>query len=350
LMLEEEFMTKSRANPIKKSSANRLVLIDGHAILHRAYHALPPLTIRSGELVNAVYGFTTMLLKVISDLKPKYLAVAFDTEKPTFRQAEYIGYQAQRPKMEEELKGQIEKVYEVLAAMGIPIFEKEGFEADDVIGTLARQACRTEKRGKKKTRKNAEKIEVVIVTGDRDMMQLIGPRVRVYAPIKGLSEAQFFDEEKVQREIGVRPGQIVDFKGLTGDPSDNYPGVPGIGPKTARELLEKFKTLEKIYKSLDEAGRFFNPSVVGKLAQGKESAQLSKKLATIICDVPIKLDLKKCEFEFSEEEREKAIKKFKELGFKSLVERLATPASAKASAGRQKTQKKRQGEGQLKLV
>jgi len=330
---------------------SRLVLIDGHAILHRAYHAFPKsLTTRNGELVNAVYGFTRILLSVLNELGPKYVAVAFDLPIPTFRHKAYVGYQVQRPAMDAELKDQIDRVKEVVAALNMPIFSVPGFEADDVIGTLARQACRTEKRGKKKTRKNAEKIEVVIVTGDRDMMQLIGPRVRVYAPIKGLSEAQFFDEEKVQREIGVRPGQIVDFKGLTGDPSDNYPGVPGIGPKTARELLEKFKTLEKIYKSLDEAGRFFNPSVVGKLAQGKESAQLSKKLATIICDVPIKLDLKKCEFEFSEEEREKAIKKFKELGFKSLVERLATPASAKASAGRQKTQKKRQGEGQLKLV
>lgn len=321
---------------VKLGVMKRLVLIDGHAILHRAYHALPPLTSRSGELVNAVYGFTTMLLKVISDLNPKYLAVAFDTEKPTFRQAEYIGYQAQRPKMEEELKGQIERVYEMLTAMGIPIFEKEGFEADDVIGTLARQA-------KKDT-------EVVIVTGDRDMMQLVGPKIRVYAPIKGLSEAQFFDEEKVKKEIGVRPGQITDFKGLTGDPSDNYPGVPGIGPKTARELLEKFKTLEKIYKNLSEVGRFFNPSVVAKLAQGKESAQLSKRLATIVTDVPLKLDLEKCKFEFTDKEREQTIKKLEELRFKSLVERIkksVTPASAKALAGKQKAQK---GGGQLKLV
>ncbi len=311
----------------------RFVLIDGHAILHRAYHALPPLTIRSGELVNAVYGFTTMLLKVISDLKPKYLAVAFDNPKPTFRQMEYVGYQAQRPEMEEELKGQIERVYEMLTAMGIPIFEKEGFEADDVIGTLAEKAIGDKRYAIK---------EVIIVTGDRDMMQLVGPKIRVYAPIKGLSEAQFFDEEKVEREIGVRPGQIVDFKGLTGDPSDNYPGVPGIGPKTARELLEKFKTLEKIYKSLDEAGRFFNPSVVAKLAQGKESAQLSKRLATIVTDVPLKLDLKKCEFEFSDKEREKTIKKLEELRFKSLVERLKKPAT-------QKIQRKTR-EGQLKLV
>lgn len=324
----------SSANHVLKSGAHQvLVLIDGHAILHRAYHALPPLTSRSGELLNAVYGFCTMLFKVISDLRPKYLVVAFDVPKPTFRHMEYVGYQAQRPEMDAELSGQIGRVYEVLRAMGIPIFEKEGFEADDVIGTLVEKAIRDKRYAIR---------EVVIVTGDRDMMQLVGPRVRVYAPIKGLSEAQFFDEKKVEEKIGVKPGQIKDFKGLTGDPSDNYPGVPGIGPKTAVLLLKRFGTLEKLYKNLEETGRYFNPSVIAKLSQGEELARISKKLATIVTDVPLKVDLEKCKFEFTDEEKQQTIKKLEELRFKSLVERLKKPAT-------QKTQKKTKG-GQLKLV
>ncbi len=163
-----------------------LVLIDGNAILHRAFHALPPLTNRAGELVNAVYGFSTMLLKVINDLKPDFLAVAFDTPEPTFRKMEYLGYQAKRPAMDEGLVGQIEKVREVVKAFGIPIFQAPGFEADDVIGTLARQACQ-----KSKIKNQKSKIdEVIIVTGDRDMIQLVGPKVKVYAPGRRMSGAE----------------------------------------------------------------------------------------------------------------------------------------------------------------
>jgi DNA polymerase-1 len=290
----------------------RFVLIDGNAILHRAYHALPTLTSRSGELVNAVYGFTTMLFKVISDLKPKYLAVAFDTEKPTFRHQEYIGYQAQRPKMAEELAGQIEKVHQVLVSMGIPIFQREGFEADDVIGTLANQVIKKKK-----------KIEVLIVSGDRDITQLIKGKIKVYVPLKGLSEAKIFDEKEVKEKIGVFPWQIPDFKGLVGDPSDNYPGVPGIGPKTAVELLKRFKTLEEIYQNLDKVGKFFPKGVVEKLIQGRELAELSKKLATIVLDVPLKIDLERCRFFFGEKEKERVIQKFREFGFKSLISRIS---------------------------
>jgi DNA polymerase-1 len=300
-------------------STKRLVLIDGHAILHRAYHALPPLTTSAGELVNAVYGFTTMLLKVIDDLKPSYLIVAFDTPKPTFRHTEFVGYQAQRPKMEAELAGQLENVRRILRAMGIPIFAVEGFEADDVIGTLAEQAVsRAERRGRGKTRKDAEKIEVVVVTGDRDMFQLIGPKVKIYAPVRGMSEAQIFDAKRVKKKMGIEPQQIVDYKGLVGDPSDNYPGVPGVGPKTAAELLEKYRTIDGIYKNLNNLPE----SQARKLTEGAEMAMLSQKLAKIVTDAPVKLDLKKAQFVLTDEEREKAIKEFKILGFKSLIDRL----------------------------
>ena len=316
------------------ASKKRLVLIDGHAILHRAYHAIPPLTTSSGEIVNAVYGFTTMLLKVINDLKPKYLIVAFDTPKPTFRHTEFVGYQAQRPKMDTELASQLENVRRILRAMGIPIFSVEGFEADDVIGTLAKQAS---KRG----------VEAMIVTGDRDMFQLIGPRVKIYAPVRGMSEAQVFDSKRVKKSMGIEPQQIIDYKGLVGDPSDNYPGVPGVGPKTASQLLEKYKNIDRIYKNLDKLPE----TQARKLTEGAEMAELSRKLAKIVTDAPVKLDLKKAQFVLTDREKEEAIKEFKVLGFKSLVERLATrkPATQRAQKSKRSKAKTSKEDSQQKL-
>lgn len=290
----------------------RLVLIDGHAILHRAYHALPPLTTSAGELVNAVYGFTTMLLRVIDELKPNYLIVAFDTPKPTFRHAEYVGYQAQRPKMEDELAGQIEKVQRIVRALGIPIFAVEGYEADDVIGTLAKRAAK-------------KKIEVVIATGDRDMFQLIGPEIKIYAPVKGMSEARIFDYQAMEEKMGIKPEQMVDYKSLVGDPSDNYPGVPGIGPKTAAQLLHQYQTLDNLYKHLDKLSEV----QAQKLAEGKESAELSRRLARIVVDVPIELDLEKAQFVLTDEEKARAIEEFKALGFRSLVARMGGEKKSK---------------------
>ena len=261
-----------------------------------------------------------MLLKVINDLKPKYLIVAFDTPKPTFRHTEFVGYQAQRPKMDTELASQLENIRRILRAMGIPIFAVEGFEADDVIGTLAFQAVScAERHGKGKTRKDTEKIEVVIVTGDRDMFQLIGPRVKIYAPVRGMSETQIFDSKRVKKTMGIEPQQIIDYKGLVGDPSDNYPGVPGIGPKTASQLLSQYKNIDRIYKNLDKLPE----TQARKLTEGAEMAELSRKLAKIVTDAPVKLDLKKAQFVLTDEEREKAIEEFKILGFRSLVERLS---------------------------
>ncbi|HUW24887.1 MAG TPA: 5'-3' exonuclease H3TH domain-containing protein [Patescibacteria group bacterium] len=286
-----------------------LVLIDGNAILHRAYHALPPLTTRSGELVNAVYGFATMLLKILQEMKPKYIAVAFDTAKPNFRHQEYVGYQAHRPRTDAELVGQIEKVYELVRAFNIPIFAVEGFEADDVIGTLAVQAP----PGKVN--------EVVIVTGDRDLMQLVTEKIKLFMPTRGLSEGQLVGEKEVKEKMGVSPGKIVDYKGLVGDQSDNYPGVPGIGPKTAVGLLEKFGRMENIYRSLDKVE---SKTVLAKLTEGAESAALSKKLATILKNVPVTLDLEKCLAK--DYDKGKVVEFFKELGFRSLVNRLSGSA------------------------
>lgn len=289
----------------KKQGKNLLVLVDGHAILHRAYHALPPLTNRSGELVNAVYGFCSILLKVVDDLKPQYLAIAFDTAKPTFRQMEYVGYQAQRPKTEVEFASQIEKVHRLVKALGVSIYEAPGFEADDVLGTLAKKASQ-------------KKLAVIIVSGDRDLFQLVNRQVRLYMPLRGLSEAKIFDSEGVEEKMGVKPEQIVDYKALVGDPSDNYPGVPGIGPKGAINLIERFGSLEKIYQSL---GEIDNRILVDKLKSGKESALLSQRLATVVINVPLKFDLTKSRL--PNFDRPEAIEVLKEFGFKSLIARIS---------------------------
>lgn len=340
----------------------KFILIDGNAILHRAYHALPPLTDRSGNLINAAYGFSTMLLRVIDDLKPEYLAVAFDRPEPTFRQMEYLGYQSHRPEMAEDLSGQIEKVHEIVEAFGIPIYSLSGFEADDVIGTLAKQASEDTKRLRDKDTKRRESkktkapniplsqypnIEVIIVTGDRDIMQLVNENIRVYAPVRGMSETEMFDPKKVEEKMGVKPSQIVDYKGLVGDQSDNYPGVSGIGPKTAADLLNKYQTLENIYKHLQE----FPETLRDKLTKGQEMGFLSQKLARIVIDAPVQFDLEKCKFDFTEEEKKNVAEKFQELGFKSLAGRLIgeNPTSPRAKSGFAGRGKKTSNENQEEL-
>lgn len=316
------------ANP-SSFRANRLVLIDGHALLHRAYHAIPPLTTKKGELVNAVFGFTNMLLKVIADLKPSHLIVCFDRPVPTFRHKEFPQYQAQRPAMPQELKKQTEQVREVVKVFGIPIYEQDGYEADDVIGSLARQATKDMKKdvkilGYKDTKEKSPKtsmsqdsnIEVIIVTGDRDIFQLITSKVRVYAPKRGLSDPEVFDQKKFEENYGFKPQQLVDFKALAGDSSDNYPGVAGIGPKTATELIQKYGSLDKIYRRIGE----LPPRIAEKLKKDKKWARLSFKLAKIETETPVSLDLKKCKF--GDYEPEEVDKLFEKLEFKSLVKRL----------------------------
>lgn len=247
-----------------------LLLIDGHAILHRAFHALPPLTNSAGQQTNAVYGFTTMLLNLIQTLKPTHLAVAFDLPTPTFRMQIWTQYQEKRPEMQSDLADQIPLVHELLDALGIPYFEVPGYEADDVIGTLSKNDG-----------------DVAIVTGDRDMFQLINDHVKVVVPIKGLSQTKTYSSELVEEEFGVKPSQWVDVKALKGDSSDNYPGVAGIGPKTAQDLIAKYETLENLYKHIDELPL----KVKLKLANGVEMAGLSQKLAKIATDVPLKFNL-----------------------------------------------------------
>jgi len=241
-----------------------------------------------------------MLLRVIADLKPTHIAVCFDEKEPTFRHKEFAPYQAQRPAMADELSGQFEKARRVIEAFGIPIYSKSGFEADDVIGTLAGEA----------------KEDVVVVTGDKDILQLVGGRVKVYLPIAGLSSAKLMGEDEVKEKLGVFPKQVADYKALVGDPSDNYPGVAGIGPKTTTSLLEKYKDLDGIYAHLEE----ISPSVRDKLIKGKDEAKLSLRLATIVKDVPVKLDIEACGK--WDVDSQGVLNLFSKFGFKTLTERV----------------------------
>jgi len=278
----------------------KLVIIDGNAILHRAFHALPPLTTKRGEPINAVYGLISMLLRVIADLKPTNLIVCFDRPEPTFRHKAFASYQAQRPKTATELTSQFEKAKRVITAFGIPIYEKAGFEADDVIGTIAGKADG----------------DVIIVTGDRDQLQLVNEKVKVYMPVGGLANAKLMGEEEVKAKMGVPPKLIDDYKALVGDPSDNYPGVTGIGPKTALKLLNEFGSLDNIYDSLDKI-----PKVVSqKLKVGTKQARLSKKLATIVRDVPLEINLE--DSGKWDLDSQAALLLFNEYGFKTLTERI----------------------------
>lgn len=275
--------------------------------MHRAYHALPLLTTKSGEPINAVYGFVSMLLGLINDLKPTHLAVCFDRPEKTFRREKYVYYQAQRPEMDEFLTSQIAKIHDVLDSFGVPVYEKAGYEADDVIGTLSKQAV---------VNKKSKIDEVVIITGDRDIFQLINKKVKVYVPVRGLKDGKLYSVDEVRHEFGFEPIQIIDYKALVGDTSDNYPGVPGIGPKTAINLISKYKTKDNIYKHLDE----IDGKTKEKLEKGKDMADMSHDLATIHVDVPTPVDfLKMKKWDLGSEE---AIKLFISYGFKTLTGRI----------------------------
>ncbi len=287
-----------------------LVIIDAHALIHRAYHALPAsLTSPRGEPLNAVYGFTSVLIKVLKELSPTHVVAAFDVARPTFRHKEFAEYKATRKEADTELRAQIPVVKNVLESFGIPVLEKEGFEADDVIGTVVEQV------------KGTKDLRVVVVTGDLDTLQLVdGDRVQVYTLRRGVTDTSLYNEKAVRERFGdLSPTQLTDYKGLKGDPSDNIPGVPGVGEKTAIALLSEHETVENLYAHLDES-----PVVAGKLKEKLEThrdqAFFSKQLATIRKDVPISFSLEEAGFVFAV--RQETQKLFAALGFKSLLRRL----------------------------
>ena len=293
----------------------KLVLIDSNALVHRAFHALPPtLTSPKGVLTNAVYGFTSVLIKMIKDLKPDYIAATYDLAGPTFRHEEFAEYKAHREKAPDELYAQIPLTKEVLKAFGIPIYEKQGFEADDVIGALAEMVKKNPPAGG---------IQVIIVTGDLDTLQLVdGEKVVVFTLRKGLTDTMVYDEKEVRNRYGLNPNQVIDYKGLKGDPSDNIRGVRGIGDKTASALIQKYGSIEGLYKKIEKAGskEKLSPKLIEKLIENKDLALFSKKLSTIIRDIPIDFSLEKSDWRnnLNQNELERTLK---ELGFYSLIKR-----------------------------
>lgn len=312
-----------------------LLIIDSNSIIHRAFHALPPLSTDKGELVNAVYGFLLVFLKAIKDFRPDFIAAAFDFPALTFRHREYKEYKAKRPKTPEDLSEQIPKVKEILKAFKVPIFEKQGFEADDIIGTIAKKAGLSSGR-----------IGTIILSGDSDVFQLVDSRTKIYFLRKGVKDIVLYDEKLTEEKFqGLIAEQILDFKALRGDPSDNIPGVKGIGGKTALELLRQFGTLENIYKELEresEKAEKLRPKLKETLRQYKEQAFLSRRLAAIKIDVEIDFDFN--EHRWLEYDEKEVLEILKKWGFNSLVSRLSKNSQSgqkeKADSGKKTIQEK----------
>jgi DNA polymerase-1 len=289
-----------------------LTLIDGHALVFRAFYAFAPLTSPDGRLVNAVYGFNRMLLRSIKELHPEYIAVTFDMEKPTFRHTSFTGYKAQRHETPTELLDQLSLIKETVQALNIPIFGVEGFEADDVIGTIATQQA-------------SDELHVVIVTGDRDAFQLVkNGQISVFMPAKNAEGSHEFWEKDVEESLGLPPSLVIDYKSLAGDASDNIPGVRGVGPKTAVALLKAFGSLDALYKGIAapdtltaEQKALLKLSLLQKLVQDHENAFMSQKLATIDQHVPLHFELEKCRV--TGYDKQLTLAMYNELNFKSLI-------------------------------
>ena len=300
-----------------KSDDPILLLVDSYALLHRAYHAIPPLTSPKGEPTNAIYGFFRILFKVVHQFSPTYLVPAFDLPGPTFRHEKYSDYKAKRVKQEPDFYVQIDKVKDILQKAGIKYFEKAGFEADDIIGTVSHLAIQENK-----------KLKVIIITGDLDTLQLVNERVFVYTFHQGIKNEILYDPSKVQERFGLTPSQLIDYKSLRGDQSDNILGVRGIGEKGALKLLTHYQSLEKICEAIDskEIEQTFttvkDKNLVNKLREQREQAYFSKCLVTIDNEVP--LDFSLAEVIFKDFNYEALQPLFKNLGFSSLIVKAQT--------------------------
>jgi DNA polymerase I len=294
-----------------KKEMKRLVLLDAHAIIHRAYHALPDFTSPSGEPTGALYGLASMLLRIIDDLEPDYLAACYDLPKPTVRHEAYAAYKGTRAKTDDALVAQLENSRRLFETFGVPIYDREGFEADDILGTIAHEL------------KSRPDIQVIIASGDMDTLQLVdGMRVEVYTLKKGINDTILYNEKAVLERFGFPPSLIPDWKGLRGDPSDNIKGVPGIGEKTATDLITNFGGIDAIYKTLKKGDKAFldkgiKPRMLALLKEHEEDARFSHMLATIRTDATIAFDLERTAFR--DGTRLPAILElFDELGFRSL--------------------------------
>src|SRR6266581_2157551 len=296
--------TESRAKITSPNTTKKkLVLIDGHAMIHRAFHAVPEgLTNTKGEPVNATFGFTSMLMKALLEEKPEYIAMTFDRPSPTFRHEQFAAYKAQRPALPDTMRPQFKRIREMVQAFGIPIYEKDGFEADDVLGTLSVQATE-------------HGVDTIIYTGDMDTLQLVNEHVMVKVAKRGITEITEYTEAAVEARYGFPPEKLPDFKGLVGDKSDNIPGVPGIGEKTASKLISDYGDLEGVYAHLDE----LKLKEQKLLREAKEQAIKSKHLATIVLDVPVQLNLEASRVENMTPD--KVVTIFRELEFRTLIDK-----------------------------
>ena len=299
---------------IKKETKKRLILLDSHAIIHRAYHALPEFMNSKGEPTGAIYGLATMLFKIITDLKPDYIIACFDLPKKTFRHEAYDNYKAGRAKADEALIAQLISSRNFFKALSVPMYECEGFEADDLLGTIAEQL-----QNKK------EKIDIIIASGDMDTLQLVeDDHIQVYTLKKGINDTILYNEEKVRERFGFSPKNLPDYKGLRGDPSDNIIGIKGIGEKTATILISKYGTVENIYKAINKKEDLktlgITDRVLTLLKEGEEEALFSKTLATIRLDAPIKFELPKNYWKDTVDKNSVA-EFFREMEFKSLQNR-----------------------------
>ena len=298
-----------------KTTESTLVLLDAHAILHRAYHALPDFSSPTGEPTGALYGVTTMLLKIIEDFKPQYMVACFDLPEPTYRHEAYEAYKSGRKKTDESLIQQIIRSRDIFHAFGIPIIEKAGFEADDILGTIAHLTT------------DEKNLKVIIASGDMDTLQCVDKkRVQVFTLKKGIKDTIIYDEQTVKERYGFGPKLVPDYKGLRGDPSDNIPGIAGIGEKTATTLITTFGSLEKMYKKLEKGDEAFlevgiKPRIINLLKEGKEDAEFSKMLATIRTDALDSFDVKDTEWK-ERSNSEDIIKLFTELGFRTVTDRV----------------------------
>ena len=292
-----------------------LVLLDSHAILHRAYHALPDFSSPSGEPTGALYGVTTMLLRIIEDFKPDYIVACFDLPEPTYRHEAFAGYKAGRSKTDEALVQQIIRSRDIFEAFGIPIIDKVGFEADDILGTIAHLTA------------SNKKLKVIIASGDMDTLQCVDKkRVQVFTLKRGINDTILYDEKAVKDRFGFGPNLVPDYKGLRGDPSDNIPGIVGIGEKTATILITNFGSIEKIYQKLEKDEQAFldvgiKPRIINLLKEGKDDAEFSKMLATIRVDALEEFDVEKSEWKVHSD-IDKIIKLYSELGFRAVTERI----------------------------
>ena len=305
-----------------------LMLIDGPSLVYRGYFALPPLTMSDGTLVNAVFGFLQIVLRGMQDVKPDFAIVSFDVGKPQFRFDAFPDYKAGRPSMPDDLRGQFPIVREIAAMMGMPVRELEGYEADDVIGTLSKKAT-------------AQGVDTMIVSGDLDGLQLVDDHVHLLTTRMGVASTVIYDEPKVMDRYGLRPDQMLDYKALKGDTSDNIPGVPGVGEKTAISLLQQFGTLDSIYDGLDEV----KGKLRERLAEHRESAFMSREIGRIVCDLPVELGLE--EARTGRYDRRAVAQRFRELEFRSLIDRL--PASSIAPTGHDSPERETRGGLQLSL-